>query len=362
MLKQHDHAKAVMPDYDMVSNMFPIDIVIPWVDDTDENWKKQRNLYLGKKNENIGNLNHYFRDWETLKYVFRSIDKNMNWVRYVHFITCGHLPSWLNLNSPKLKFHKHQDFFTPESVLPTFSCRPIEMNLMNIPDLAEHFVYFNDDTVVMKGLTPDRFFKNDLPIDYLVLDIPRGGWIYDKIRIKDAYAQTVKNSINAINRIYPIKKLYRSHKNLFFDKSYLLVDRIRNLILPLLGIYKWIKVHHNPQPFLLSNLQECVRLFAEQINETRKHRFRENTDFNQYLFRDISLMSGRFHPHYFNDDFCMVLSSIKSYQEQRHLLDEKNFICLNDTAFLAEDEYPILKKLVIEDMNRYFPEKSSFEM
>lgn len=341
--------------------MQPIDIVIPWVDDTDEDWKAQRAQYLGEFNEKKENLNHYFRDWDTLRYVFRSIEKNMPWVRYVHFITCGHLPKWLNIKSTKIKFHKHSDFFTKESALPTFSARPIEMNLMNIPDLAEQFIYFNDDTIVMKELTPDRFYNNGIPIDYLVLDIPRGGWLYDRIRIKDPYAQTVKNSINLLNSVYPLKELYKKQTNLFLDKSYLAADRIRNRLMHFWGEYKWLKVHHNPQPFLLSNLKECETLFPEQIKQTRKHRFREYDDLNQYLFRDIALMSGRFYPHYFNDDFCFVLSSVKAYMKNRHFLKEKSFICLNDTAILPEDEYPQLRRIVINDMERFFPDKCSFE-
>lgn len=339
----------------------PIDVVIPWVDDSDPQWIDSRAEYLGEFHENKSKLEHYFRDWDTLKYVFRGIEKNMPWIRYVHFITCGHVPTWLNVGSPKLKFHKHSDFFTEDSELPTFSSRPIEMNLMNIPGLAEKFIYFNDDTVVIKPITPERFFKNDLPIDYLVLDFPRGGWLYDRIRIKDPYAQTVKNSIKLLNTVYPLKKLYSASPELFHDGSYPYSDRLRNKFLNLIGKYKWIKVNHNPQPFLLSNLKECERLFPNEISETRKHRFREYNDLNQYLFRDIALMSGRFQPHYFNDDFCFVLASVDSYNRDRHFLKEKNFICLNDTSFLSKDEYPRLRKLVIEDMENIFPEKSSFE-
>ncbi len=338
-----------------------IDIVLPWVDDSDPVWKAERAKYLGEFHEKKSNLSHYFRDWDTLRYVFRSIEKNMPWVRKVHFLTCGHLPKWMNTDAQKLCFHKHTDFFAQRTALPTFSARPIEMNLMNIPDLAEQFVYFNDDTVVMQPIGPDRFFKDELPIDYLVLDIPRGGWLYDKIRVKDPYVQTVKNSIKLLNNVYPLAHLRSNSPKLFFDPSYKASDRMRNRILSLIGKYKWIKVNHNPQPFLLSNLKECENLFPDEIAATRTHRFREYTDLNQYLFRDIALMSGRFYPHYFDDDHCIVLASIKHYTEERHYLSEKNFICLNDTQFLSSEEYPRLREMVIEDMEAAFPKKSSFE-
>lgn len=338
-----------------------IDVVIPWVDDADPGWKALRDKYLGEFHEKKSNLDHYFRDWDTLRYLFRSIEKNMPWVRKVHLVTCGQVPEWLDTAAPKLSFAKHADFFAKGTELPTFSSRPIEMNLMNIPDLSEKFVYFNDDCLVTQPVSPDRFFKAEMPVDYFALDIPRGGWLYDRIRIKDPYAQTVKNAINLLNKVYPIKKLIKNHPELFYDASYTGDMKKRTRLMHFFGVYKWIKVNHNPQPYLLSNLRACEQMFPEQIKETRKHRFREYTDLNQYFFRDYALMSGRFYPHYFNDDFCMVLSSVEHYRQQRHYLTEKAFICLNDTAFLSREEYPLLREMVINDMNALFPKKSSFE-
>lgn len=341
---------------------YPIDVVIPWVDDSDPEWIASRAKYMGEYHESKKNLAHYFRDWDTLRYVFRSIEKNMSWVRYVHFLTCGHLPKWMNTSNPKLKIHRHSDFFAEGSALPTFSARPIEMNLMNIPDLAEHFIYFNDDTIVTSPTLPERFFQGELPIDYLVLDIPRGGWLYDHIRTKDPYAQTVKNSIKLLAEKYPLAKLYKQRKDLFFDSSYSKTDLLRNRVLPILGIFDWIKVNHFPQPFVLSFLKECYVLFKDKIDATRTHRFREYSDLNQYLYRDISLMSGRFKPRYFNDSYCFVLASKASYEENRHYLNEKTLICLNDSQFLKENEYPELRQMVIEDLETLYPQKSDFEI
>lgn len=346
----------------MESPDYPIDVVIPWVDDSDPVWQAERAKYLGEFHESKKKLAHYFRDWDTLRYVFRSIEKNMPWVRYVHFLTCGHLPKWLNPEHPKLKIHRHDEFFAEGSALPTFSARPIEMNLMNIRDLAEHFVYFNDDTVVARPIDPERFFNGGLPVDYLVLDIPRGGWLYDHIRTKDPYAQTVKNSIYLLSEHYPLTKLHKDRKELFHDASYRKSDLLRNRILPLLGIYDWIKVNHFPQPFVLSNLKECYTLFKERIDATRIHRFREYTDLNQYLFRDIALMSGRFKPHFFDDSYCFVLSSKVAYEENQHYLKEKTLICLNDSQFLKEEEYPVLRQMVIQDLEELYPEISKFEI
>jgi hypothetical protein len=345
-----------------MNSISPIDVVIPWVDDTDPIWKTERSKYLGEYHESKENLAHYYRDWDTLRYVFRGIEKNMPWVRYVHFITYGHLPEWLNQSSPKLRIHRHKDFFSSDTVYPIFNPNPIEMNLMNIPGLSEKFIYFNDDMLPIRPVGEERFFRDNLPIDYLVLDYPRGGWLYEKIRIKDTYAHLCINSIDVVNHVYPIKALHKNRKDCFYDPSYLKIDRFRNHIFNTIDMYKWLKINHNPQAFLLSNLRECEKLFPKIIKVTRSHRFRDNSDVNQYIFRNIALMSGRFYPHYFNDDFCFVLASVKRYTKDRHNLGTKNFICLNDSSFLKEEEYPALREMVVRDMNALLPEKSSFEL
>ena len=83
----------------------------------------------------------------------------------IHFVTCGHVPAFLNLAHPKLHHVKHEGFLPPE-VLPTFSSHAIEMNLHRIPGLAEHFVYFNDDMFLIRSVPETAFFRDGLPCTY----------------------------------------------------------------------------------------------------------------------------------------------------------------------------------------------------
>ena len=329
----------------------PIDIVIPWVDDTDPEWKKERDKYLPEGKKSIETA-QYFRDWDTLKYVFR----------YIHFLTWGHVPKWLNRCNPKIKIHRHEEFFLNPDDLPVFNSQAIEMNLLNIPDLAEKFIYFNDDTLVVKPTSPERFFQNNLPVDYLVLDVPRGGWLYDHLRVKDPFTYVVRNNIALLNRHFPFKTLRETNAELFFHQSYSTLDIWRNRVLSFLGQYKWIKVNHNPQGMLLSNLKQCYKLFRKEMLLTSKSKFRSFHDLNQYIYRNYALMTGNFIPQYFGDDFCIVLSSIKRYKKEREQFEMKNFICVNDSPFLKAKEYLPLKKMVDDDLQNIFPKKSSFEV
>ena len=61
----------------------------------------------------------------------------------------------------------HQDFI-PEHYLPTFSSRPIELNLHRIPSLSNHFVYFNDDMYLSKDVQKRDFFIDGLPTDFCI--------------------------------------------------------------------------------------------------------------------------------------------------------------------------------------------------
>ena len=58
-----------------------VDFVILWVDGNDTVWKKEKELYIPKlDNEDNNSVNRY-RDWENLKYWFRTIEKNAKWVK-----------------------------------------------------------------------------------------------------------------------------------------------------------------------------------------------------------------------------------------------------------------------------------------
>lgn len=136
--------------------MDKIDFVLPWVDGSDSAWIKQRNEYLGIKNDQTQDSR--FRDWENLQYWFRGVEKFAPWVNHIYFVTWGHIPSWLNTDHPKLTVVKHEDYI-PKQYLPTFSSHPIELNMHRIRGLSEQFVYFNDDTFIINKNGTGRLFQ-----------------------------------------------------------------------------------------------------------------------------------------------------------------------------------------------------------
>src|SRR5699024_12847127 len=83
-----------------------IDIVKPWVDINDINWQKEKQKY--DNNDSKDSRDIRYRDWDLLKYLFRGIEKNIPWVNKIHFITWGHIPTWMNQSHEKLNIVKHR--------------------------------------------------------------------------------------------------------------------------------------------------------------------------------------------------------------------------------------------------------------
>ena len=52
-----------------------------------------------------------FEDNEELRYSLRSVERFAPWVRHVFIVTNGQIPSWLNLDSPRITVVTHQVSF-----------------------------------------------------------------------------------------------------------------------------------------------------------------------------------------------------------------------------------------------------------
>ena len=102
-----------------------IDFVITWVDNSDPEWRERCLRYAKEEGRSITISSERYRDWDNLRYWFRGVETFAPWVNKVHFITCGHLPKWLNPQAEKLNIVKHSDYMD-ERYLPTFSSHPIE--------------------------------------------------------------------------------------------------------------------------------------------------------------------------------------------------------------------------------------------
>ena len=101
-----------------------------------------------------------FADNEELKYSLRSVEKFVPWVRKIFIVTNGQIPSWLDINHPRIKLVTHEEIFVNKSHLPTFSSPAIESHIHRIPGLSKKFIYMNDDVFFGAPVWPDDFYTH----------------------------------------------------------------------------------------------------------------------------------------------------------------------------------------------------------
>lgn len=324
-----------------------IDFVVTWVDESDPEWIKQKKMY--GKYDDILNSEARYRNWEFLKYWFRSIEKNAPWVHKVFFITAGHVPSWLNQDYKKVTVVKHTDYIDDE-YLPTFNSNVIELNVSNITGLSEHFVSFNDDMFLNGKVSKQDFFKNGSPRDMGVFSpiIPDYGGI----------SSTVLNNVTIINKYFSKKKVINKNPLKFFNVRYgkHIVKNVCTLPWSqVLGFYD----NHIPISYKKSTFEKVWRIEKSDLTKTLTHRFRKSSDLSHWLMRYWQICEGDFLPRstrfgqYYTagPDDNRIINDIR---ESRHKV-----ICVNDSDELRD--FNKTKSLINEEFKKKYGEKSKFE-
>lgn len=328
-----------------------IDFIITWVDMNDPKWQSEFFKYSKDKNNTKNGVSEArFRDNGLLKFWFRGVEKFAPWVRKIHFVTSGQKPDWLDENNPKISIVSHEDFI-PSQFLPTFNSVVIERYLHKIPDLSEHFVYFNDDFYIINKIGKDRFFKNGLPCDIAVFDY-NPSWSQWYVRIK--------NNIKLINRHFDKKEVMAQWHDKWFNKSYGFKMRW-NYILKFYNKFITLRVPHNAQPYLKSTFDEVWAVAEKELTETSSNRFRALNDYTPELFRTWQICKGNFEPYNTYTTTKMFPLMVKSKQAIEAILNQSHsLICLNDNIHIRN--YDNVMENIRNAFQQILPEKSSFEL
>lgn len=255
--------------------MEKIDFVVTWVDGSDPEWIKEKAKYSGQLLN--GNEAERFRNWDQLKYWFRGVEKYAPWVNKIHFITCGHVPPWLNLDHPKLNWVRHEDYI-PEEYLPVFSSNPIELNMHRIEGLSKKFVYFNDDFFLIDKVEPTDFFRGELPCGCPGLAIIG--------MVTELYAGILYTCYSFMNRHFDCRQVMKKQIGKFLHPANGLKRNILTLLLMpyckefFPGFYS----SHGPSALLKSTLEEVWEKDPKTLHKTCTHRFRTFEDVTHYIF------------------------------------------------------------------------------
>lgn len=336
--------------------MARIDFVIPWVDGADPDWISERDGYdKNREEDDPSNGDERYRDWGLLKYFFRSVVKNAPWVGTVHFLTWGHLPPWLNIAHPKINVVRHEEFI-PAEFLPTFNSNVIELNAHRIEGLADHFVLFNDDLLILAPVREDEFFHHGLPRITAVLSaagVSRDDWFYVPVNVASVLSDHFK-PINCVLE-HPLKWLSPCYgAGLFRTIPMLAYPRFKGFYEP-----------HLCNSFLKETFDEVWSIERNELAKTCTHKFREVTDVSNWLMKDWQCAKGNFYPRpisfgksfNFGIDFDSTLVEAEAYLRGR----KGKVVCLND-GDLTLEQYEVARTRIIACLDELFPDKCEFEL
>lgn len=335
--------------------MDKIDFVILWVDGSDISWQKEKQKY--SCDESADASVERYRDWELLKYWFRGVEEFAPWVNKVHFVTCGHLPGWLNVDYDKLNIVYHDDFI-PKEYLPTFSANPIELNLHRIEGLSENFVYFNDDFFLISPVEKDDFFENGIPKDSAVLS----AHCYKYSAVSSHFAIS---DVGLINDSFNFHEVIRRDRWKWLSYKYGFRLLLQTICLFFAPRFPGFWQHHLPQPYCKGSFAEVWEAFPEQLDETCRHKFRSRFDVNQWLIREWKICKGEFFPrtYKFGKSFVIVQDDIKGMNEISKYIKKHNGKCIaiNDNK-ITNAYFDFAKDKLKNSFEDILPRKSKFEI
>ena len=275
-----------------------IDFVITWVDDSDPKWRREFEFYSAKETKYINTDACRYRDWGTLRYWFRGVEKFAPWVNKINFVTYGHLPKWLNTDNPKLVIVKHEDFI-PTEFLPTFSSDAIEFFFHKIKGLSDRFVYFNDDMFIINSVPSDRFFKKGLPCDIGGLSV---------VTNRGLFGCCLYSAIDLIRENFNKKEAISQNRKKWFSMEYPRLS-LFNLLKFKQTLFMGFVNHHQPQGYLKKTYDDVWEHCEKDLHRTCSNKFRTYGDVAHWLVRYWQLASGSFTPYnMFKDGKVFYLS------------------------------------------------------
>lgn len=329
-----------------------IDFVVTWVNSNDENWIKKKEMYQIKINpiKGLNSLSRY-RDYDIFKYWFRTVDKYAPWVNKVYLITDHQTPKWLDIDNEKLVCLNHEDYIRNE-YLPTYNSNVIELNLDKVNELSENFVLFNDDTFINNFVKPSDFFRGRYPVDtYIESPI---------MSTNGSVANMMVNDMRIINDNFSKTEFYKNNWKKVFNPA-IGKKIIRTIALLPSKKFSGMWNSHLPVSYKKSTFKEIWKLFPEEMNETSSHKFREASDYSQWLMRYWQLASGNYTLQKRNFGKVYDLGIATNDELSKEIIYNKHkMICLNDTDNVQD--FPRVKMELINLLSKKYPQKSKFEI
>jgi len=275
-----------------------IDYVVPMVFPEDRKWQADLDDARGYRENAAGEVR--YRSWRTEELLIRCIRKNLPWVRTVYIILArpSQVQPWmkdyfaahLQDTRPKVRVVFHKDIM-PKEVLPTFNSRAIEMYLHSIPDLADYFLYGNDDMFPIAPMPVEDFFRDDLPC------------LHYKEKPFNPERKFQVACMNGLNFVA-----------LHFDKRF--TDH-------------WLRMGHNIVPMLKATCEMFWQRWPKKM-QASVTRFRMPQNFNQYIYSWHQILSGQYIDYRAPRTYLSIDADVNDIIQAIRTAD--GLLCINDNS------------------------------
>lgn len=237
---------------------FPIDAVYTWVNAADPAWRSSAAQFR----DLIAIDPDRFVQSEELRYSLRSLEFFAPWIRRVHVLTNCAPPAWF-VPSDRIRWIDHRDVI-PAEYLPLFNSDAIETFLHRLPDLAEHFIYLNDDFLLADSVFPRTFFT-------------WGG-------------RSVASMLTRNSTLF-MRQLVESGEAEDWESSR--VNGAR-LLQERFGVFPTLLHEHAPYALTRTGWAALEQAFPNEIEATRRSRFRAHEDISwtAFVYHHYGLLTG----------------------------------------------------------------------
>lgn len=224
----------------MANVVQPIDAVVMWVDGSSEAFQRGEEKALAeerRKGKTIVHAPARHRDNGELRYLLRSIENNMPWIRHIHVVTNGQRPDYIDFSVKGISQVSHSDIFVNADAVPCFNSFAIDSYLHNINGLTENFIRFSDDFFIGRKVGKEEFLQSQAAFVFRgrVQETP-----------KNRYQRQVKYNAELMEQVLGLRANYN--------------------------------IAHAPQ---LRNIETCKRFektYDKALSYTRSNKFRTSDD------------------------------------------------------------------------------------
>ena len=266
-----------------------MDAVITYVNSEDKFWREEYKKHVKGVIEEVR-----YRDLGTLRYLIDGIHEFMPFIEHTYLVVSS--PSQIvDIDTSDVDVIYHKDII-PEKYLPCFNSCTIEMFLHKIPGLSEEFIYFNDDTFVLKPMKKTDFFIDGKPV--LNPHLSKCSQ-FDKLC---TFAQQCKNSTELIR-----SKFVKKYPN---------------------NVY--IRQEHIMRPMLKSTCEIVWEKCEKEILNSLT-RIRTKRNYNVYLFNDYDVMTGGYVQNEIAHKYLKTNESVENITSNISS-DKFSVVCINDNG------------------------------